>query len=918
MLVLTIGVGDGLTEFAANTDPEASKRRTTRIVQAVPLTVAGVDALGRPFQERTSTLIINCHGCRYQSKHYVLKNMWVTLEIPHPETGREPRSVRARVSWIQRPRTVRELFQVGVELEVPGNVWGIAFPPEDWFPFPEVPISEIPPPAAELPAEAETAKEEWVLPAAPPPEDNVRVLPGPGTADASLNLGRQVARLVAEAKQQVQSAAREATATAVAEETRPLLATLQDQMKEAAEKAVEAAAAAYTKQAVRDALAKIEEAKQAGEEALREKSAELQRRAVETAPQPAKPPAEIDRAHLSSFEKQVKTLLDQASEKLNRLRGETTATIAGAEAGVARFRQQLDEAGEAASRRWQEMVGARAKEAKAQLEELAKAAQHLNGELSAAAAAAQTTWRARLDADLAAAGTRWNERLEASLESASRKAADRLARHSQTASSKLEQDLTLRVAALRESFERATAEAESTLGTQRAALEAQTARAKSALVEIQQAADRMEEFSSRLDIMSQATAGKLQERFEEILAKESLELNRRAESAIAGMAERLQPVLEEAGQQSLARLAAQLEQRLAPRMKGASEVLAKLTAGAAQAEEVLHTLQQRLAASTEHVTQESIARLAESVSRFEHDFQEMGRAATQKWLAELEAKATETTHSTFEALYKSSEWYEKKVQTQMQAALEKGLDQASNQLREKAGEISGLFASELDHYSRSFVEHTQGQMDEAVKDAVQRARGLFAQAAETSASTLADEAHRVAQRQLEQFNTSLSGALDQTAGRLEAHLAQTRSRIDADARQFFADFHKGMTQEIQKGVAAARQELEVQSASVKNAWGAEREAQERQLQDALARLGGESIETYKKRLENVSNSWLVTTVTRLSQQSQDVIGTLATSAEQRLREIAAQVFAGVGETLRQRLLDVSTGLPGSAAPTEKK
>src|SRR2546428_10383126 len=206
----------------------------------------------------------------------------------------------------------------------------------------------------------------------------------------------------------------------------------------------------------------------------------------------------------------------------------------------------------------------------------------------------------------------------------------------------------------------------------------------------------------------------------------------------------------------------------------------------------------------------------------------------------------------------------------------KGLEQASNQLREKAGEISGLFASELDHYSRSFVEHTQGQMDEAVKDAVQRARGLFAQAAETSASTLADEAHRVAQRQLEQFNTSLSGALDQTAGRLEAHLAQTRSRIDADARQFFADFHKGMTQEIQKGVAAARQELEVQSASVKNAWGAEREAQERQLQDALARLGGESIETYKKRLGKRSNSLLVTTVPRPDHPPQAVISTLAT------------------------------------------
>src|SRR5437868_10489019 len=129
-------VGEGVTGVASATT-ELRKRRSTRIVQAVPLTVAGVDALGRPFSERTSTLIINCHGCRYQSKHYVLKNMWVNLEVPHPETGQPPRTVRGRVAWIQRPRTVRQLFQVALELERPGNTWGIAFPPQDWFPFPE-------------------------------------------------------------------------------------------------------------------------------------------------------------------------------------------------------------------------------------------------------------------------------------------------------------------------------------------------------------------------------------------------------------------------------------------------------------------------------------------------------------------------------------------------------------------------------------------------------------------------------------------------------------------------------------------------------------------------------------------------------------------------------------------------------------
>src|SRR5256884_48648 len=126
-----------VSESVTSPSTELRKRRSTRIVQAVPLVVTGVDALGRPFVERTSSLIINCHGCRYQSKHYVLKNMWVTMEIPHPETGQPPRTVRGRVAWIQRPRTVRQLFQVALELEASGNVWGIGFPPEDWTAFPE-------------------------------------------------------------------------------------------------------------------------------------------------------------------------------------------------------------------------------------------------------------------------------------------------------------------------------------------------------------------------------------------------------------------------------------------------------------------------------------------------------------------------------------------------------------------------------------------------------------------------------------------------------------------------------------------------------------------------------------------------------------------------------------------------------------
>ncbi len=217
-----------VSEGANNASAELRKRRSTRIVQAVPLVVTGVDALGRPFIERTSSLIINCHGCRYQSKHYVLKNMWVTMEIPHQETGQPPRKVRGRVAWIQRPRTVRQLFQVALELEVSGNVWGIGFPPEDWTAFPEAgqivmkldapEASQTPPPVAETDAMLHLGEAE------PPPlieADNLRVFPSPASAtDASLQLARQVARLVADAKQQIQAATREAASQAVSAERR--------------------------------------------------------------------------------------------------------------------------------------------------------------------------------------------------------------------------------------------------------------------------------------------------------------------------------------------------------------------------------------------------------------------------------------------------------------------------------------------------------------------------------------------------------------------------------------------------------------------------------------------------------------------------------------------------------------------------
>ena len=123
--------------LAPSDERGAENRRSTRVIHAVPITIRGVDALGQNFEEFTSTVTVNCNGCKYESKHYVPKGSTITIEIRARQRGAGSRLFPARVVWVQRPRTYREVFHIALEFEVPGNVWDIKSPPKDWFPHPD-------------------------------------------------------------------------------------------------------------------------------------------------------------------------------------------------------------------------------------------------------------------------------------------------------------------------------------------------------------------------------------------------------------------------------------------------------------------------------------------------------------------------------------------------------------------------------------------------------------------------------------------------------------------------------------------------------------------------------------------------------------------------------------------------------------
>jgi hypothetical protein len=907
-----------VAESNAHPDVESQKRRTTRIVQAIPLTVTGVDALGRPFQERTSTLIINCHGCRYQSKHYVLKNMWVTFEVPHNEAGHDPRSVRARVTWIQRPRTVRELFQIGVELEVSGNIWGIAFPPVDWFPFPDIAPQPVIPSGSES-DEIDDSVPEWALESAAPlsgqPEDNVRVLPLPGGGDPSLQLARQVARLVAEAKQQVQSTVRDTAYRAVAAETRPLLAALETQLKDAAQKSVEAAVAEHMERMQREGVQRMEGERAETLAAMRgEWSREQDRLLADARVQIDSYLVAEERRRRADFEQEIQNQVQAASEKLQGLTSSMGANAEEVRAAIEQLRRSSDEAAAGELRHWQELMDQRTAETQARFQQLEQVAKNLGDRITAETSSAESGWRGLLEADLAAASVRWNEKIETSIEGAAQQFADRIARAGETSTRQFEDQLQQRVGMISSSFSQITTDAESTVGALRASIVKETANGQAAVLQLRESLDQFESRKGGIAQLIQSASEELSRHGQALLEAQRQEMNRQADIAAAGLAERMQPVLENAGQQTIERLGDELEERLAPQIVRTTELMSKLALEQAQAEKGLQDYQTRLWQSSEHSVQDAVTHSKEVLAQVEKDFSESARTAASKWFADLEAKAAETTHATFEALFKTADWYEKKVQTQMQSTLEKGLDQAAAGLREKAGDLSGQFATELDHYSRSYVEHAQTQMGENARDVSEKTSQQISQAGETAAASFAERAGQLAREQFDQLHAKANSAFEQTAARVEAHTQQVGSKLEGDARMLVGEFQRVLSQQTQQGLSQGKQELASQVDRARETLRADAQTLERQLKAAQQSYGTQALDEYKQRLENASNSWLLTTVSRLNQQSETLIGQLADSTEKRLRATCNNVIAEMGEALRQRLSGLFIPAPAQTAP----
>jgi hypothetical protein len=101
-------------------------RRSTRLPLEVPVLVTSLDSAS-PFSLQCNTTLVNAHGCGLIVPRAFAQGIQVRLEIASAK-----RHTTARVAEVVPLGGDPETWLVGLELDAPGNFWGIEYAPADW------------------------------------------------------------------------------------------------------------------------------------------------------------------------------------------------------------------------------------------------------------------------------------------------------------------------------------------------------------------------------------------------------------------------------------------------------------------------------------------------------------------------------------------------------------------------------------------------------------------------------------------------------------------------------------------------------------------------------------------------------------------------------------------------------------------
>lgn len=851
--------------------------------------------LGQPFEERTTTLTFNLHGCRYTSKHHLPRNTWVTLDLPHVAAhgvaqtntgsggadapGNARTTLRARVAWVQRPHSIRDFFQIAVELESPANIWGTG--PSEWNNAAAASVESANPPVRSVPRFSER------------PETNIKA-GGIGNSMEHFNTEAkfdsrepQAAAVPAPAHELAREAMHQAEASPMADI--PLLRELRAELDRQAKDAVLAAAEEAREEVLQTAAATARERTSSAEELFAKWKSEIEKMQAgardEFFAQVAAKQDEALGALKSGFEErfgQARELLDEITRQGEALRA-ASGNAQEATSQVARALLQLESADAARTN----------KAAGPSKEEIA-------AEESAVAA-----WRQRLETEMTVAQGQWNELLQSSLDNNLHRMVDQLSERSQEVLRSAEQKMTERMGELRQPFAQAAAEARETFSGIQSALEQEVLKARSSLAEVKQVASRTEEFSAQLEAASQDTVNELHRRLERILDAQTAEMNRRMENLSADVAQRAVPVLDSLNHQFQERAVAEAEAKLAPHLERVPALLHELAAREVQLEDSLRLHRERLRQVSENNQREVAAQVATTLASLHADFETARKDALAKWSEELEASGVRASHAAAESIGHTSEWLQQEARARLQALVEQSFVTAEAGLGQRSAETQQKFDTQLAAQSAAHLGQIRAQVEGVAGEVVARTRTDLDRAAEAAAASFGQLLHEVSERETTQFAATTATTQRERAEEFDHATQHLLHQLDANGFSSVERFRAQMESQWEISVGEGRAALGQEFAAALEGFRTERDAHQNEWSGQLERASGDAAGKFQDRLQTTADSWVMASVRRLNEHGQNGIESLLRSADQALRDSCSKVFDGLAQMLRERATNVA-------------
>lgn len=891
---------------AASTYLGEQRRRSTRVNQTLSVIVRGVDLLGQPFEERTVTQTLSFHGCRYPSKHHLPKNTWITLEVPSGHRQKEPLCVRARVTWIQRPRTLRELFQVGVELEAGSNIWGVVFPPEDWITSSIEGMGPVPVDSRGHTTAAATEKNTSAAGAAPQEgslesylEDMFARSVGPSsTSDAERMqefsiedspLFRELHREFESQAQKVLQEAREVAEQLVDERASKLHSALHNELNHEHR----ATAEAFYEKWRREFEGREADAKE-------QITSELSQRVAE----------QIARSHHEVHQ----SLKTEWGDRLER----TQASFVEWDRRAEILRQETRAASEAAVRESEQHFDEKLSQQLNELREnlASRAALHTAAEQPSCEEirGMRDSARESLQAEMDIAREQWSELLETSLDSAAQRLAGRMTAGSQQILQAAEQKLAARVADLQKDSGLSAEAAKAALDEVKSALEQEVSRAKGSLAEIEQAATHFSEYSRQLDAASQDSVNELRQRLESSVALQTAEFGRRAAELQRELIEHAGSQLEEMTGRTVAQMAAEVNARIAPVLERVAETTRQLSIGEQQAEEILHIHRERLRQVSEQVQREATEHMSSVLASLQGDFQLARKDASVKWAAELNADAARAAEKASAALAKSCEGQLQECSSRLDACVEESVRRTKASTEEIGAGATEAFRANIGKIEASQLQTAGEQLDVLVTKRLELAKHQLEAAAEEVAGTFGQVVQAAAEDTMQHVAAQSNANAQQERARLAEAAEQALHSLQGHAQNSFNHFREQLSANIEQHLAQSSENLTSQLDATLDLF---REQGKGQLAEWSAKqevLGGQTFERHEDRLRSAGNSWLDATVRQLDALNQNRMESLSRGAEDAMRRACVDVFDGLAQAMKEKLLGALDDSRNSASP----